>query len=278
MTKCTDSCGGTCILDKQAPRPYGNMDMARHFPIFPPSTLTSASPSPSCLTYSTATSVTLLNGDVCRIGDWVLFSDSAGNTDAPALGRIREIIVLSDVAGTQQYPRPDAILLQRADIGGWVEPYRMPRVSLSDNWAVANIIVSCLLSETRKQRILTFQQHLLCSANVQHQCCGHQCAASGSAVIYQERRATNQTRAVIVHNAPEELMLNTARMHDAFHFSWHRFPIDLASLDFNQAILNGTREEIDSRKRAKVSGRGLLGRGRALGRASRGRGGASVLP
>jgi hypothetical protein len=67
--------------------------------------------------------MTLLNGDVCRIGDWALFSLSAGNTEAPALGCIHEIVVLSDVAGSQQYPRPDAILLQRADIAEWVEPY-----------------------------------------------------------------------------------------------------------------------------------------------------------
>lgn len=53
----------------------------------------------------------------------MLFSHSAGNTDAPALGCMHEIIILSDVAGTQQYPKPDAILLQRADITGWVEPY-----------------------------------------------------------------------------------------------------------------------------------------------------------
>jgi hypothetical protein len=97
-----------------------------------------------------ATSMTLLNGDVCRIGDWALFSLSAGNTEAPALGRIHEIVVLSDVAGSQQYPRPDAILLQRADIAEWVEPYRMPRVRVSNNWAVANIAVSCLLSETTR--------------------------------------------------------------------------------------------------------------------------------
>ena len=277
MTKCTDSYGGTCVLDKRAPRPYGLTDMACHFPTFPLSPSTLPSPSSSHSTYSTAASMTLLNGDVCRIGGWVLFSHSARNTDAPALGRVHEIIILSDVAGTQQYPKPDAILLQRADIAGWVEPYRMPRVCLSNNWAVANVTVSCILSE--KQRILTFRQHLLCSANVQHQCFGRLCAASGSAVIYQERQATNQMRAVIVHDAPDELMLNTARMHDASHFSWHRFPIDLASLDFDQTIMNGTREEIDSRKRANVGGRGLLGRGRA----SRGRGGSSsrnvsVLP
>ena len=51
-----------------------------------------------------------------------------------------------------------------------------------------------------------------------------------------------------MHDALDELMLNTAQMHDASHFSWHCFPIDLASLDFDQTIINGTWEEIDSHK------------------------------
>jgi len=132
---------GTCVLDKQSQRPYGHTDMAHHFPTFVP-------PSPSHSIYFTATSVTLLNGDVCRIGDWVLFSLSAGNsTETPTLGRIHEIIVDAARIGTQQYPRPDAILLQQANIAEWVEPYRMPRVSVSNNWAIVNVMVSGLLSE-----------------------------------------------------------------------------------------------------------------------------------
>jgi hypothetical protein len=66
--------------------------------------------------------------------------------------------------------------------------------------------------------------------------------------IYQEQQATNQTRAVIVHDTLGELMLNTARMHDVPHFSRHRFPIDLTSLDFNLAIMNGAQQEINSCK------------------------------
>jgi hypothetical protein len=62
-----------------------------------------------------------------------------------------------------------------------------------------------------------------------------------------------------VHNNPEDLMLNTARMHDVSHLSQYRIPIDIASIDFNSAIMNGAQQEVDSRKRANVSGRGLLG-------------------
>jgi hypothetical protein len=136
---------GTCTLDNNAPRPYGHTDMARHFPTFIPSS-SPALPSPSPLhsTYFTARSVTLLNGDSCRVGGWVLLSVSAGNTEAPSLGCIREIIVSTDVAIMQQNPRPDAILLQLANIIGWAESYQMPRIGISNNWAVADVMVSGL--------------------------------------------------------------------------------------------------------------------------------------
>jgi len=79
-------------------------------------------------------------------------------------------------------------------------------------------------------------------------------------------------RAVIVHNMPEDLLLNTTRMHDASHFSRHRIPIDIMSLNLDLAIMSGAQQEIDSRKRANVSERGLQGRGRA---SNRGRGGST---
>ncbi len=247
---------GTCVLDKQSQHPYGHTDMACHFPtLIPLPSLASLSPPHS--TYFTATSMTLLNGNVCHIGDWVLFSLSVDNAEAPALGHIHEMIV--DVARTQQYPRPAAILLRQVDIGEWVEPYRMPRIRISDKWAAADIVVRSVI---RDWCILTFFiQQILCSANVQHQCHSHCCVTSGSEVIYQEWQATNQRQVVIVHNAPEDLLLNTTQMHDASHFSWHCVSIDVTALDFNSAIMNGAQQEVDSCKQANVSGRGLQGRG-----------------
>lgn len=142
MNGCTDGYEGTCVLDKQAPRPYSHTDMARYFPENP----SSPPPSPSPSAYFTAASMTLLNGDVCRIGDWILYSLSAGDTEAPAyLGRIWEIIVATN--RTQQYPKPDAILLQQAIIAECVEPYKMPMIRITDNWVAAEVQVSGLLSE-----------------------------------------------------------------------------------------------------------------------------------
>ena len=76
-----------------------------------------------------------------------MFSQPAHNREVPALGRIHEIVVSLDGADAQQYPRPDAVLLQQATITEWVTHYRMPRVSISENWAVVSVVVSRLLTE-----------------------------------------------------------------------------------------------------------------------------------
>ena len=124
---------GTCVIDEQHPRPYSQTEMAHHFP---------TSSAPPLSTYCTGVSMTLLNGDTCRIGDWVLFTSNADNVAAPSLGRICEIIVSADAASVQRHPRPDAILVQRADITPCMGPYRMPSVRLSSNWVVLNVLVS----------------------------------------------------------------------------------------------------------------------------------------
>jgi hypothetical protein len=87
--------------------------------------------------------LTLLNGDVCHIGNSVLLSLSVGNAEGPALVRVREIVVSLEAVGTQQNPRAYAILIQQAAIAGdWVKPYRMPSVSISNNWTAVNVEVS----------------------------------------------------------------------------------------------------------------------------------------
>ncbi|KAH9023716.1 hypothetical protein EDB85DRAFT_1848757, partial [Lactarius pseudohatsudake] len=88
---------------------------------------------------------------------------------------------------------------------------------------------------------------ILCTVNVQHRCHAHNCAASGSEVVYQECQATTQTRPVVVHNSPNDLIMSTARIHDASHFDLLRAHID-PSFDTNLAIIEGAQQEIDTRK------------------------------
>ncbi|KAI9442451.1 hypothetical protein H4582DRAFT_1809218 [Lactarius indigo] len=212
----------------------------RHFPTFIPS------PTPSM--FFTAASVVLINGDVCFVNNWVLFKPSVHHTGAPGLGYVREVLVATGATPVQQYPRPGIILLQQADVTMCAAPYRMPGVQLSDNFLIRGI------------------SHILCTVNVQHRCHAHNCAASGSEVVYQERQATTQTWPVVVHNSPNDLIMSTARIHDAAHFDLLRAHID-PSFDTNLAIIEGAQQEVDARKhRSSRGGRGLLGRGRGSSR------------
>ncbi|KAJ3768197.1 hypothetical protein FB446DRAFT_625220, partial [Lentinula raphanica] len=55
-------------------------------------------------------------------------------------------------------------------------------------------------------------QDMLCSVNVQHHCFGNKCLATGTRPAYQER-AQKGTDATIVHNNPDDLILNICQMH-----------------------------------------------------------------
>lgn len=76
--------------------------------------------------FCTYTSVTLKNGDVCTVGDWVLVQSNATN---PAVCRIEELLspLLSD-GKIPQYA--SAILVQHAVLTEVAEVYHMPRVRL----------------------------------------------------------------------------------------------------------------------------------------------------
>jgi len=98
--------------------------------------------------------------------------------------------------------------------------------------------------------------------NVQHHCHTHNCAASGSEVVYQERQATAQMRPIVVHNNPNDLIMSTARIHDAAHFDLLRAHIN-PSFNTGLAIVEGAQQVIDARKhQSNQVGRGLLGRSR----------------
>jgi len=89
--------------------------------------------------FKTNGAVTLLNGDTCKIDQWVLVRPD-GN--APKIFCIREILqrVGSD---NEKRSHPDAILLQKGAVSGFAAPYRMPSVSLEDQWTLLPLEVCC---------------------------------------------------------------------------------------------------------------------------------------
>jgi hypothetical protein len=85
----------------------------------------------------------LVNGDTCRIGNWVLFKSNEGSEGVPALGRIHEIVILPGPApGSMEQSMHTVVLLQQMDIGVCVEPYQMPAISFGNNWVVLDVSVS----------------------------------------------------------------------------------------------------------------------------------------
>ena len=115
--KSANYCAGTRLLDKREPCPYDHTEMAKLFP-----TLFST-PTSSC---RRGLSIGLINGDTCRIDDWVLFKSDASGAVTPELGHVKEIVILTDMcpAGTStgQLTRT-AALLQHMDICVCIEPY-----------------------------------------------------------------------------------------------------------------------------------------------------------
>ena len=71
----------------------------------------------------------LFNGDVCKIGDWVLTAKGMGYTaeQSPIVACIREIIQHQG-SDADKLLRPDAILLERRSVGKLAASYSMPAV------------------------------------------------------------------------------------------------------------------------------------------------------
>ena len=137
LVKSADLYEGTCVLDKCRPCPYNHTETAQQFP-----TLFSS------LTLSCRRGVfmRLTNSDLCRVDDSVLFKSNASSTAAPALGRVKEIVApLGPATINTEQPTRILVLLQHMNIGMHVKPYRMPSVSLGNNWVILDVSVSDVL-------------------------------------------------------------------------------------------------------------------------------------
>ncbi|KAG1784306.1 uncharacterized protein HD556DRAFT_1251521, partial [Suillus plorans] len=201
--------------------------------------------------FRTCKSVVLFNGDICKIGDWVLAVNHTAE-QSPIVACVRELIQRKD-SEADMCLHPDAILLECGIIGESVASYSMPAVRPHGGFLLYPI------------------EQILCTANLQHQCQLHKCAASGTDFIYEERVKTSKTKLAIHHSGdPGDLILNTAQMHNAKHMQGLRIPI--RQPDMNLAILEGAAREIRTRTNDTTSGapltstsvRGRGGRGRQV--------------
>ncbi|KAG1749271.1 hypothetical protein EDB19DRAFT_1629684 [Suillus lakei] len=180
--------------------------------------------------FRTCKSVMLFNGDVCKIGDWVLAAKGTQAVErSPIVACVREIIQRQD-SDADKLLRPDAILLECGIVGEPAVSYSMPAVRAHGGFLLYPI------------------EQILCAANLQHRCQAHNCKdfASDVEFVYEERMKSSKAKTVIRHvGDPDDLILNTARMHDAKHMQGLRVPVQ--PLDMNLAILEGAAREIRSR-------------------------------
>ncbi|KAG2126284.1 hypothetical protein DEU56DRAFT_743067 [Suillus clintonianus] len=178
--------------------------------------------------FRTCKSVVLFNGDICKIGDWVIAAKGTAE-ESPIVACIREIIQRQG-SDADKLLRPDAILLERGSVGEPAVSYSMPAVRAHGGFLLYPV------------------EQILCAANLQHQCQAHNCTSSPSDIefVYEERAKTSKAKAVIRHiGDPDDLVLNTARMRDAKHMQGLRVPVQPP--DMNLAILEGAAREIRTR-------------------------------
>ncbi|THH18949.1 hypothetical protein EUX98_g8870 [Antrodiella citrinella] len=207
----------------------------------------------------TSKAMVLLNGDSCPLGQYILYrSPGAARGSVPLIGCVREILQQVTTVNFRQ-SMPDAILVQRYQSTGNVDPYNMPGVMPEEEYDFLP------------------PQNILCTANVQHQCAKFECEDSAFVFIRQERQLSDQTRPVIEHKEAQHLVLNTARMRDAVHMNLMYNQVDPQTIDHSleEAVTAGVAAVIDARKnntandldRAPNRGRGRShGRGRGRGR------------
>ncbi|KAH9948702.1 hypothetical protein B0H21DRAFT_890351 [Amylocystis lapponica] len=210
---------GICIVDQQPARAFTELLIAKVFP--------SAGGHILGRVCKTGSALRLDNGDICKIGQYVVVKMPGAGVGETYVGRVEEIIQIKG-SPDDELGRPDTVLIRHAVVTQPAAPYRMPDVVLSPQWS------------------MTVLENILCTVNVQHKCAEHQCTTSGARSVYQERRHTDQIRPAVAHRTPSALVLNTAQMRDAIHVQ--RFRIASPSLDTNQIVHASVAREVDAQK------------------------------
>ncbi|KAF8232754.1 hypothetical protein L208DRAFT_1000181, partial [Tricholoma matsutake] len=123
--------------------------------------------------FKTNCKMTLMNGDVCHIGVFVI----AQSPDVLGQTRVAWVDKIVQIKGSvfNLSNQANIILLQTVNASDAAEQYWMPRIQLLHHWFLAN------------------PKDLLCTVNAPHNCAKQQCKATGHQNVYQEQQLTTQT-------------------------------------------------------------------------------------
>ncbi|KAJ8487998.1 hypothetical protein ONZ45_g14118 [Pleurotus djamor] len=181
---------GACVSDKRLPRPFAETQTALYHQTDMPSQVAGF------------VSMILANNDMCKLNDYVLVRDSGGW--AAFVGVVKEI--LRDTMLPISSP-PSHILIERIDATHTSPTYGMPLLGPAGG---------CIVSKF---------EDILCTANAPHNCARHNCQASGTRNVVEERESTNLTSSIVVHKGPaNDRVLNIGQMRDAKHVQRFRPP------------------------------------------------------
>ncbi|KIK11231.1 hypothetical protein PISMIDRAFT_123099 [Pisolithus microcarpus 441] len=204
---------GSCVHDKTRPRPLEKTTAALRVP--------HALHHVEHRLYQTCQSVVASNGEICRLGDFVLAQEPcAASRTLPLIGCLHEILQICH-SPAQSQNQASWLLLEIFRVTGLSDTYHLPRIQAS-GWG------------------------LICCINVQHNCAGHRCTGSSAVFIYEERKKTMKTAQRIEHIFPSDLILNTAQMHNAIHMQ--QFRTEVQQMEHDWAIHTGAAAELNAQK------------------------------
>ena len=134
---------GTCTRDKLEPRSYRQTKAYQYFPEVPEWLSASITSQVQDQLTVTNTSMVLMNGDTCRVNNWVLIQSlhTDGQRQAQTVAQVHEICQFIRLSSGSQRVSQPAILLQCANLSWDDQLYRMPAVTLSDHWELLQITV-----------------------------------------------------------------------------------------------------------------------------------------
>ncbi|KAJ7933149.1 hypothetical protein B0H13DRAFT_1560248, partial [Mycena leptocephala] len=146
----------------------------------------------------TPKSVTLINGDTCAVGDWVVWVQSVAQGSFSRIGRVAEIVQLVGSAA-QRKGAADYVFVSRTTVGDPHDVYKMLSFSLDPDWKTIN----------------DHGQDIKCTINIQHNCADNKCRTTRSRVVVNEREVTAERALAIEHLTEGDLIVNTVQMRDA---------------------------------------------------------------
>ncbi|KAI0078564.1 hypothetical protein K474DRAFT_1743504 [Panus rudis PR-1116 ss-1] len=183
---------------------------------------------------NTARKLTLVNGDICQIKDWVIFQDH----NDTKVGRLVEILQLATKGSVNERDgKADWVLVQKSDVAGPHSVLKMPTLTVTNALSVVPV------------------ENLHCVVNVQHNCIARQCPVEETTTVVQEREKTAQRSLGVAHrfssrsdsaSRASEWVLNTSQMRNSHFVSL--FACRTPKLDTDKVIFDAAKKEIDRAK------------------------------